>query len=119
MPALTAAAAAAAIAQISMNPGGLLPQLAPYLQSYMPPAPQHTSLQHHMLHSSAPVPPHLLPFAKTTLPHAGLPRYASPSIWPGLWYVVQYSAVVLYVTAAESTDTATVSCSSWSGVHAL
>ncbi|DBA91307.1 TPA: hypothetical protein ACH3X2_004020 [Trebouxia sp. C0005] len=78
MPALTAAAAAAAIAQISMNPGGLLPQIAPYLQSYMPPAPQHTSLQQHMLHermhSSAPVLPHPFPFAKANFPQAGLPR---------------------------------------------
>ncbi|DBA87432.1 hypothetical protein WJX77_011637 [Trebouxia sp. C0004] len=78
MPALTAAAAAAAIAQISMNPGGLLPQIAPYLQSYMPPTPQHTSLQQHMLHermhSSAPVLPHPFPFAKTNFPQAGLPR---------------------------------------------
>ena len=78
MPALTAAAAAAAIAQISMNHGGLLPQIAPYLQSYMPPAPQHTSLQQHVLHermhSSAPVLPHPFPFAKTNFPQAGLPR---------------------------------------------
>lgn len=28
-------------------------------------------------------------------------------------------AVVLYVKVEELTDTATVSCSSWSGVHAL
>ena len=49
MPALTAAAAAAAIAQISLNPGGLLPHLAPYLQSYLPPAPQPVPLQQQML----------------------------------------------------------------------
>ncbi|KAL0051934.1 hypothetical protein WJX82_004762 [Trebouxia sp. C0006] len=77
MPALTAAAAAAAIAQISMNPGGLLPQIAPYLQSYMPPAPQHTSLQQHMLHErmhSAPVLSHPFPFANTNFVQAGVPR---------------------------------------------
>ena len=78
MPALTAVAAAAAIAQISLHPGGLLPHLAPYLQPYLPPPPQHTPLQHQLLHermqSSAAIPPRPFPFAQPGFLNGALPR---------------------------------------------
>lgn len=77
MPALTAAAAAAAIAQISLHPGGLLPHLAPYLQPYMPPPPQHASLQQQLLHerlqSNAAVPPRF-PFGQASFLNGAVTR---------------------------------------------
>lgn len=77
MPALTAAAAAAAIAQISLHPCGLLPQLAPYLQPYLPPATQHAPLQQQLLRDHAPnstLSPLSFPFAKAAFPHPGMAR---------------------------------------------
>ena len=77
MPALTAAAAAAAIAQISLHPGGLLPQLAPYLQPYAPSAPQHATLQQQLLQDrgqSPSLPSQTFPFAKAAFPQATVTR---------------------------------------------
>ena len=90
MPALTAAAAAAAIAQMSLHPCGLLPQLAPYLQSYLPPTTQHLLLQQQLLQDHTPnstLSPSLFPFAKAALLSPGMARSVTKSLLSHSLYI--------------------------------